>query len=183
MITLYRLVITDPDGRLHPRCDEKVWNVRWFSTLDDATQEFERMVEECITERDSTVEVVSREFSASEHAPCGTTVILDEEHGVATWIWDSGLTPEELVKYWSALLSVDHLYINLKRLPGTIVRVLPTRSRGIVLSKEGKAAIMCGEGAWASHLWRDNDSWLQDAGGKRIHHKGFHENGHLYKWV
>jgi hypothetical protein len=183
MITLYRLVITDPDGRLHPRCDEKIWNVQWFSTLDDATQEFERMVEECITERDSTVEVVSREFSASEHAPCGTTVILDEEHGVATWIWDSGLTPEELVKYWSALLSVDHLYINLKRLPGTIVRALPTRSRGIVLSKEGKAAIMCGEGAWASHLWRDNDSWLQDAEGNRIRHKGFQENGHLYEWV
>lgn len=181
MVTMYRLIITNPDGTIHPRSDENIWSVQWYFTPREAMQEFERMVEEFLAERDSTVEVVSREFTACEHDSRGTTVVLDEEHGVATWLWDSGLTPEDLKKYWSALSSIDHLFLDLKRLPGTIQRVKPTGSRGVVLSKDGESVIRCGDEAWASHIWRDNDSWLQDAEGNRIHHRGFQEGGHLYK--
>lgn len=181
MITLYRFMVTNPDGRLHHRCDENIWHVQWFSTPDEAIQGLENLFERCLAERDSTVEIVGRDFAVSELDPHGTTVILDEEHGVATWLWASGLAPEDLVKYWSDLPSVDHLYLDLKRLPGVISRVLPTGSHGVVLSKDGNSVIRCGGGTWASHLWRDNDSWLQDDKGNRIHHRGFQENGHLGK--
>jgi hypothetical protein len=181
MITLYKFMITSPDGMLHPRCNENIWGAVWFSTPEEAIQGFQNLVEECLAERDSIVKVVPREFVVSEHAARGTTVILDEEHGLATWIWDSGLSHGELVKYWSDLLSVDHLYLRLKLLPGMITCVLPTGSHGLVLSKDGNSVIRCGGGVWTSHLWKDNDSWLQDDKGTRIHHRGFQENGHLYK--
>ncbi len=176
-MTLYYLDIRNPDGTLHPSCDETLWNTKWFATHEEAEAEFRGMVEEFLVKPGSTFSVLSREFPVTDHNPLngGVAVVLNEEHGIATWIWDSGLTKDQLKTYWSTLNSVDHLYLDLKRLPGTITRVMPTRSRGLVLSKSGGSVIRCGEQSWEAHIWRDRDSWVRDDSGVMIYHRGFHE--------
>ena len=51
------------------------------------------------------------------------TVWLEEEYGYRYWRWDTGMTHEELVSWWSNLESVKPYFFNPTDLPGKLTEL------------------------------------------------------------
>lgn len=51
------------------------------------------------------------------------TVWLEEEYGYRYWRWDTGMTHEELVSWWSNLESVMPYFFDPSGLPGTLTQL------------------------------------------------------------
>ena len=47
-------------------------------------------------------------------------LLLDEEYGYRTWLWHTGMTPDELVAFWEGLESVMPYFFDPRKLPGTL---------------------------------------------------------------
>lgn len=51
----------------------------------------------------------------------GMVILLDEEYGYRTWIWYTGMSEEELTRYWTGLESVAPFFFNPHKLDGTLI--------------------------------------------------------------
>ena len=92
-------------------------------------------------------------------------VLLDEEFGYRYWHWHTGLTSEQLIKWWSELKCVEpytmdpsHPSDGFAPLPGRIIQ-LPETSE---IVKEG----------FSAHLNDDDDSFLM-RNGIYFFHRGY----------
>ncbi len=78
------------------------------------------------------------------------TVWLEEEYGYRYWRWDTGMTADELVAWWSALKSVGQYFFSPVHLPGQLTelhelpiaetdeKVMEALDKAAALYKEGK---------------------------------------------
>jgi hypothetical protein len=51
------------------------------------------------------------------------TVWLEEEYGYRYWQWDTGMTAQELVSWWSNLSSVGEYFMSPAHLPGLLTQL------------------------------------------------------------
>lgn len=50
-------------------------------------------------------------------------VLLDEEYGYRTWVWETGMIASELEAYWTGLPSVLPFFHSIDNLPGDLMEV------------------------------------------------------------
>ena len=88
------------------------------------------------------------------------TVYLEEEYGYRYWLWETGMTEEELRAFWGGLPSVSPYFYDPRGLPGklTPLETNPTAED------------------WTGHIHMDDDSGLWSPKEKvRIKHGGYRE--------
>lgn len=84
------------------------------------------------------------------------TVLVSEEYGYRWWVWDTGMTESELIKFWENIPEMRKHYMNPSvTLPGKWHEASP------------------GHGRWFAHIHWEDDSFLQKTlSDKKYYHKG-----------
>ncbi len=112
------------------------------------------------------------------------TVWLEEEYGYRYWRWDTGMTLEKLIAWWTALPSVIPFFFDPKQLPGRLAQLdfeewtdaVTVRTKGykgrpttlfITCADEHRDDIV------RAHLHQDDDSCLVVPDLGLIRHAGY----------
>lgn len=125
------------------------------------------------------------------------TVWLEEEYGYRYWRWDTGMTHEELVSWWSSLDSVEPYFFDPSGLPGELTELdgkewdegtldfpdeVPVDFRPEdylpedIEWAEEHARFLCATrkpGLYKAHMHMDSDSGLRLPDDSVVHHAGY----------
>jgi len=127
------------------------------------------------------------------------TVWLEEEYGYRYWRWETHMSHEELVSWWSNLESVRPYFLSPTNLPGTVVQLDPSdwdkgtlnisgglpedfKPEDYGLEEAAEAGLSDEEillilarprtDTYWAHLHEDEDSVLRLPGKNYVYHKG-----------
>jgi hypothetical protein len=101
-------------------------------------------------------------------------VALNEEHGYREWLWTTGMSAEQLKRWWREMDSVHPHFMDPSRtLPGRLEQTMFVgEGAACKATGEGSFAYVTLQGAWSAHIHTDEDSFLCPPGEGRITHKG-----------
>jgi hypothetical protein len=101
-------------------------------------------------------------------------VALNEEHGYREWLWTTGMSAEQLKRWWREMESVHPHFMDPSRtLPGKLEQTMFVgKGAACKATGEGSFAYVTLQGAWSAHIHTDEDSFLCPPDGGRITHKG-----------
>jgi hypothetical protein len=139
-------------------------------------------------------QIEEREFAVLRPDPSDQAiVVLTEEYGYRYWLWQTGMTDDELVAYWKGLETVEPFFFDPRELPGTL-SALWFASRGFTETGEDEeqgvwvvdpdtdendeepqmAWLIADAIPWKGHIHQDDDSGLTGPEGiGSILHAGF----------
>lgn len=106
------------------------------------------------------------------------TVYLNEEYGYRQWVWETGMTRDQLIEWWTVLETVEPYFFDATKLPGKLIEAW-YGEEGLVTADNYDDAASKAEGdniprdpslvvpyetmrsGWKAHLHMDDDSWLR----------------------
>jgi hypothetical protein len=121
------------------------------------------------------------------------TVYLDEEYGYRYWIWETGMTRDQLVQWWTSLETVKPYFYTPVGLPGELTQAYlaeggwlkaddldqeASEKQGDAIPRDPSLVIPYEslKTSWKAHLHTDDDSSLW-VGDERWVHAGFVREG------
>lgn len=153
----------------------------WTATREGAEEVQRRWTLFNVITKDTEQGILEKEvpvYKVLESTEKGVIVHLNEEYGYREWLWQTGMSTEELIEWWSSLETVNpHFMDPSKTLPGELRRVWGVSPREVVVEVDpvegGGHIYVQNPSGWSAHLHMDDDSFLRLPGGKTLHHKGF----------
>ncbi|MDB4278658.1 hypothetical protein N9917_03570 [Deltaproteobacteria bacterium] len=108
------------------------------------------------------------------------TVYVDEEYGYRSWVWETGMTAEELVAWWTGLETVMSYFFSPSGLPGTMTQVHLGAEAFAVHETNEPIPFPAGyhykddrpRDYWKAHMHIEEDSFLQAPDGTYHRHLG-----------
>ena len=104
------------------------------------------------------------------------SVLLDEDYKSRYWLWNTGMTKEELKSWWEGVVSMEEYCEHLGDLPGELIELMETdfideweafthpggnKTKKIILPDDIQEA----------HIATESDSYLK-VDGEYFYHKG-----------
>jgi hypothetical protein len=101
---------------------------------------------------------MSTNNNSGVNMPSNVSVLLDEEYGYRTWLWETGMTGEQLLDWWMRQTTMnDHFFDPSRSMPGKLKEVTPREPQ---------------KGEWTGHIHMDDDSFLTSPDGRNHTHAG-----------
>lgn len=158
----------------------------WTVTREEAEEVHRRWVLFKVINEDAEWGITEKEAPVYHVDSQGKVVVcLDEEYGYRMWLWDTGMTVEELTRWWTEMATVSpHFMDPSKTLPGKLQRAYPVSETEVAVYREDLADGTVDSGflyvttpkGWSAHLHEDDDSYLRVPTGETLHHKGFKDD-------
>jgi len=129
-----------------------------------------------VLKEDTEWGVETRDFPRHELKGDGEVVLLTEEHFYRKWLWETGMSPEALTKWWGDMESVEpHFMDPSATLPGEMVQVWQCGADSVFIELPDKSTryLQIPENVWTGHIHLDDDSGIQNPSGEAVLHKGF----------
>lgn len=102
------------------------------------------------------------------------TVYIVEEYGYRSWVWETGMTREDLIRWWQELETVEPYFWKMEQLPGSLIRVkdddyeMWTLPSGETVTREEM------NDSLQAHIHMDDDSYLFHGNAREEwFHKGY----------
>jgi len=78
-------------------------------------------------------------------------LLLDEEYGYRSWVWDSGMSAKELISWWKNLHSVMIGFFDPRKLPGSFMEIEDKVFDQLDVDPRW----------WRGHIHTDEDSFIR----------------------
>lgn len=151
--------------------------MRMVKTIGVGPQEWQRIqylhpdeVEEYVNEagsEGSDRSFVVEPMYVEEYVPptgSGVVVLLDEECGYREWLWETGMTEEDLLTFWQQAMEsgdMETYFLRIEDLPGRLLEICPVSHGWLVFDGDQPVALCrCDISPWIAHIHADDDTYL-----------------------
>lgn len=138
----------------------------WQSIMYLHTEEAEEYVNAANADGSDRTFVVEPIF-VEEYVPpteAGVVVFLEEECGYRQWVWETGMTEEDLLSFWSEAKEngdMETYMLCIEDLPGRLLAA-ELDTDGLMIFENDKPVALCRRdiSPWIAHMHAEDDTYL-----------------------